>query len=178
MPNFRRVFIENSHVFITVVINNRKRELLIDYRAEFRVALKMVKTQVQFQLHAIAVMPEHFHMIIKPQHISDYPKIVSLIKIHFTKSLPRDLRVMLSAEVSKSKTKKKESGVWQRRFYEHTIRDEAELNHLTDYIHYNPVKHGLVNKPSEWPYSSFKRFVENGYYDLNWCDFTELKDYH
>ncbi|GAA4810401.1 putative REP-associated tyrosine transposase [Marinicella pacifica] len=178
MPNFRRVFVENSCVFITVAINNRKRALLSEYMAEFKLALKTVKNQVHFKVHAIAVMPEHFHMIIRPRYIVDYPKMVSLIKIKFSKSLPQDLKTELSKEVSISKINKRESGVWQRRFYEHTIRDELELNHLTDYIHFNPVKHGLVDKPCEWSHSSFMRFVENGFYDLNWCDFTELKDYH
>lgn len=178
MPNFRRVFVENSYVFITVAINNRHRKLLTNYIAELKLVLKAVKTQIQFELHAIAIMPEHFHMIIRPGSTADYPKIVSLIKINFTKSLPRELKAELSNEVSISKTKKRESGVWQRRFYEHTIRSESDLNHLTDYIHYNPVKHKLVEKPSEWKYSSFIRFVENGFYDINWCDFTELKDYH
>ena len=178
MPNFRRVFVDNSFVFITVAINNRDRKLLTDHITELKSALKTVKTQIKFEIHAIAIMPEHFHMIIRPQCIADYPKIVSLIKINFTKSLPHDLRTELSNEVSTSKTKKRESGVWQRRFYEHTIRNESDLNHLTDYIHFNPVKHGLVEKPADWKYSSFIRFVENGFYETNWCDFTELKDYH
>ncbi len=178
MPNFRRVFVDNSYVFITVAINNRSRKLLTDYITELKSALKTVKNQTQFEIHAIAIMPEHFHMIIRPHCITDYPKIVSLIKINFTKSLPHDLKAELSNEVSISKTKKRESGVWQRRFYEHTIRNESDLNHLTDYIHFNPVKHGLVDKASEWKYSSFMKFVENGYYDINWCDFIELKDYH
>ena len=145
--------------------------------AEFKLALKAVKKQVPFEIHAIAVMPEHFHMIVMPQCVTGYPKIVALIKIHFTKSLPSSLREMLSKEVSTSKINKRESGVWHRRFYEHTIRNESELNHLTDYIHYNPVKHGLADKPCDWPHSSFISFVEKGFYDLNWCDFTQLKDY-
>ncbi|KAA3641149.1 MAG: transposase, partial [Proteobacteria bacterium] len=147
MPNYRRVFVENSYVFITVTINNRNRNLLTDYMDEFRLALKATKRKVQFELYAIAVMPEHFHMIIKPDVIGEFPKIVSLIKIHFSKSLPDQLKLKLTKEVSNSKMIKRESGVWQRRFYEHTIRDMAELNHLTDYIHFNPVKHGHVEKP-------------------------------
>ncbi|MCX7553284.1 transposase [Marinicella sp. S1101] len=178
MPNFRRVFVENSCVFITVAINNRHRKLLTEHVTDLKLAFKTVQSQIQFEVHAIVIMPDHFHMIIRPRCVSDYPKIVSLIKINFTKSLPKKIRSELSNEVSKSKTKKRESGVWQRRFYEHTIRNESDLNHLTDYIHYNPVKHGLVEKPAEWQYSSFKRFVEKGFYDSNWCDFTELKDYH
>lgn len=116
-------------------------------------------------------------MIIEPDCIDEYPKIMALIKLHFTKRLPEDLKVELSKEVSSSKTKKRESGVWQRRYFEHTIRNQSELNHLTDYIHYNSVKHGLVERPREWPHSSFMRFVEKGFYDLNWCEFNQLNEY-
>ena len=76
-----------------------------------------------------------------------------------------------------TKVKKGESGVWHRRFYEHTIRDQEELNALTDYIHYNPVKHELVKRAKDWKYSSFLKFVDKGFYDENWCDFTESIDY-
>ncbi len=177
MPTFRRVFVDNSYVFITVAINNRKRQLLTDYISEFRLALRAVHQKFKFNIYAIVVLPEHFHMILKAQNITEYPRIVSLIKIFFTKSLPSDLRLELSKEVSLSKIKKRESGVWQRRYYEQTIRNESELNHLTDYIHYNPVKHDLVEKPCDWQNSSFMKFVEGGFYDVNWCDFTQLKNY-
>ncbi|WP_154223147.1 REP-associated tyrosine transposase [Marinicella rhabdoformis] len=178
MPNYKRIFIENSYVFITVAINNRKRSLLTEYIDEFRMAIKAAKRKVRFEIYAISVMPDHFHMIIKPNVIAEFPKVVSLIKIHFTKSLPEQLKFKLSKEISTSKVNKRESGVWQRGYYEHTIRDASELNHLTDYIHFNPVKHGYVDKPCDWAYSSFAKFVENGFYDKNWSDFTQLNEYH
>ncbi len=178
MPNFRRVFVENSYVFITVTINNRKRSLLTDYISEFKQALQQCKKQFRYEIYAISIMPEHFHTILKPEHIADYPKIISLIKMTFTKILPTQLRQQLLEEISQSKVNKRESGVWHRRFYEHTIRNEIDLNHLTDYIHYNPVKHGLVNKAYDWEFSSFRKFVSAGFYDEEWCDFTQLKDYH
>lgn len=177
MPNYRRAFIKNSFVFITVAINNRKRSLLTEYMDEFKSALKVTKRKIQFEIYAMAVMPEHFHMIIRPEVNEEFPKVVSLIKIHFTKSLPKNLRLELSQEISSSKVNKRESDVWQRRFYEHTIRDASELNHLTDYIHFNPVKHGYIEKPCDWAYSSFIKFVEGGFYDVKWCDFIQLKDY-
>ncbi len=178
MPNYTRVFVENSYVFITVTINNRSRNLLTDYIDEFRLALKATKRKVRFEIYAMAVMPEHFHMIIKPDLIDEFPKIISLIKIHFSKYLPEKLRLELSQEISSSKINKRESGVWQRRFYEHTIRDMKELNHLTDYIHFNPVKHGHVEKPCDWPYSSFLKFVTAGFYAKDWCDFVQQSEYH
>jgi len=177
MPNFRRVFVENSYIFITVLLNNRKRRLLTDYIVELKQSLFKTKQIFKFEVYAISIMHEHLHMILRPETIDEYPKIISLIKKEFTKSLPKNLRSKLSQEISKSKLKKRESGVWHRRFYEHTIRTETDLNHLTDYIHYNPVKHVLVERAFDWKHSSFRRFVSLGYYDENWCDFTQLKDY-
>ena len=177
MPNFRRVFVENSYVFITVLLNNRKRELLTDYIGNLRTAFRHAQTIVDFEIYAISIMPEHFHVIIKPEEIYDYPKIISIIKRFFTKSLPHELRIQLDNELTASKVRKHESGVWHRRFYEKTITKQKELNYITDYIHYNPVKHALVYSAIDWDFSSFRKFVKNGYYDKDWCDFSETEDY-
>ena len=177
MPNFRRVFIENSYVFVTIVINNRKRNLLTDHIAELRLSLIKVKQIYQFEIYAISIMPDHFHLILKPNNINQYPKIISQIKKVFTKQLPQNIRLILANEISASKQSKRESGVWQTSYYEHTIRNQVECNHLTDYIHYNPVKHGLVKKPSDWKFSSFEKFVRLGFYEETWCSFNESKDY-
>jgi len=178
MPNFRRIFQDNSFVFITILINNRKRQLLTNYIENLRGAFKKSQKMVNYEIYAISVMHEHLHLIIQPQEIKDYPKIVSIIKREFTKSLPENVRIILREEISISKVNKRESGVWHRRYYEHTIRDQDELNHLTDYIHYNPVKHGLAKSAYDWEYSSFKKFVKLGNYDKGWCDFTEGIDYN
>ncbi len=116
-------------------------------------------------------------MIIMPKNAKDYPTIIACIKRNFTKSLNSELRQELARNLSISKKKNHESGVWHRRHYEHTIRNQEELNHITDYIHFNPVKHGCVQKTKDWPYSSFMKFVDKGHYDMNWCDFTEDIDY-
>jgi putative transposase len=178
MPNFRRVFQDNSFVFITILINNRKRKLLTDYIENLRDAFKKSQKMVNYEIYAISVMHVHLHIIIQPKEIKDYPKIVSIIKREFTKSLPENVRIILRDEISVSKVNKRESGVWHRRYYEHTIRNEDELNHLTDYVHYNPVKHGLSKSVYDWKYSSFKKFVKLGNYDKDWCDFTEGIDYN
>ncbi len=70
--------------------------------------------------------------------------------------------------------KRSERGIWQRRFWEHTIRDQQDYNNHMDYIHWNPVKHGYVGSAKEWPYSSFHRCVEKGIYDINWCASEEI----
>ncbi len=124
MPNFKRVFIDNSYVFLTVLINNRKRPLLNDYITNLRTAFKQVHCQIKFEIYAISILPEHFHVVLRPLDINDYPKIISLIKRTFTKSLPPELRQKLVKEISQSKIKKHESGVWHRRFYEKTITSQ------------------------------------------------------
>ncbi len=177
MPNFRRVFVDESYVFITVLLNNRKRTLLTDYIDNLRAAFKHAQSVVDFEIYAISIMPEHFHVVLMPLEINDYPKIVSIIKRTFTKSLPQELRSELVKEISQSKINKHESGVWHRRLYEKTITSQKELNHITDYVHYNPVKHGLVQRAIDWDYSSFNKFVKNGFYERDWCNFSESVDY-
>lgn len=150
---------------------------MTDFISEFRQSLQYTKQKLGFEIYAISIMPEHFHIILRPDEIANYPKIIALIKMNFTKQLPDGLRKTLAQEISHSKIKKRESGVWHRRYYEHTIRNEVDLNHLTDYIHFNPVKHGLVERAFNWKFSSFRKFVEQEFYDEGWCDFTPLKDY-
>ena len=91
--------------------------------------------------------------------------------------MPQELREELAKEISQSKINKNESGVWHRRFYEKTLTSQEELNHITDYVHFNPVKHGLVQRAVDWEYSSFRKFVKGGFYQEDWCDFSENEDY-
>lgn len=151
--------------------------LLTDYIDEFKKALSTAKQQYLFKIHAIVIMPEHFHMIINPKTSTDYPLIVSCIKRNFTNLLDGEIKEKLKSNLSSSKIKKRESGVWHRRFYEHTIRNQQELNAITDYIHYNPVKHGYAPRAKDWEYSSFLKFVKKECYDEDWCDYTEITDY-
>jgi putative transposase len=118
-----------------------------------------------FEVDAMVILPDHLHCIwILPDDDSDFSVRWRLVKSAFTRNRP-----MSSAGViSDSRLKKKERGIWQRRFWEHMIRDEADLNRHRDYVHYNPVKHGLAASPKEWPYSSFKRFVKEGLYLEDW----------
>ena len=177
MSNYKRVFLNNHYYFLTLLINNRKLSLLTDYIDNLKVAFKTAKEHYPFSTYAVVVLPDHFHMIICPKSAKHYPLIVSSIKRNFTLLLNNKIKASLKKNLSESKIKKRESGVWHRRFYEHTIRNQEELNNTTDYIHYNPVKHGYVQKAKDWKYSSFLKFVKNGMYDKNWCDFTELIDY-
>ena len=112
-------------------------------------------------------------MIISPENIKEYPEIIRKIKSSFSKEI--NIENIENYELSESRKSKKEKDIWQRRYWEHTIQNEVELNKLTDYIHYNPVKHRYVKMAKEWQYSSFMKYVKQGLYEENWCDFTEDK---
>ena len=159
--NYKRQFIENTMVFITVVTKNRQN-ILIDNISFLREAFKQTKEKYSFEIIAIIVNYDHFHMIIKPSDITQYPQIVGNIKKTFTQN----------SKLGYSLNKNRESSVWQRRYWEHTIIDEDDLNKHIDYIHYNSVKHYGIS-PKDWEYSSFRKFVDNGYYELNWSNFED-----
>lgn len=159
--NYKRFFIPNSLVFITVVTKYR-RNILIDHIACLRQAFVSAKAWHEFHIVAIIVNPDHFHMIIQPKDITMYPQIVGNIKGTFTKisSLPYKVN------------KKRESNIWQRRYWAHIIMDEKDLYRHIDYIHYNSVKHyGIV--PQKWAFSSFHKFVKEGYYAADWCNIDD-----
>lgn len=169
MSNYKRVFENNRYVFITIVTN--KRECLLIKNIELlRESFAKSQKFYKYELFAVVVLPEHIHMIIKPEKIEDYPKIVSRIKHHFSRNTDCQ-----NANISASKILKREKGIWQRRYWEHTIKDEDDLYKHVDYIHYNPVKHNIVNAVSEWKYSSFQKFVKQGLYAKNWGGFNDVQ---
>lgn len=157
----------NSYVFLTVVTYQR-RPILVDNIELLRTAFKQTMRNYDFDIYSSVILPDHMHLILKPANIEEYPKIIFSIKYYFSRHI--NIRV---DELSSSKLKKGEKGVWHRRYFEHTIRDEKDLNNHIDYIHYNPVKHGLTKNVRDWKFSSFHKFVKNGQYDINWGDFSE-----
>ena len=164
--NYRRLFIKNGLVFLTIVTNNRI-PILIKNIEILNQSYKNVIQYYKFDLIAYSILPDHIHCIIKPENIENYSKIVKSLKYSFTKNFNVGLV---------NPTYKK---LWQNRFWEHTIRDENDLNTHLNYIHYNPVKHKLVNNVNEWKYSSFHKFVEQNLYDMNWgssSDIENIKD--
>ena len=159
--NYKRLYIPNASVFITVVTYNRK-DIIIDNIGYLRSAFKYAKDKYPFEIVAITVNKDHFHMIINPENIKLYPQIVGCIKSTFTRI----------SHLSHSKNANRESNIWQRRYWEHSIIDENDLYRHIDYIHYNSMKHYNI-APKDWPYSTFKKFVQNGYYDKNWCNYND-----
>lgn len=119
-----------------------------------------------FEIYACNILKDHMHIIFKLENSKDYSEIIRLIKyyfsIHFNKFI----------QPTESKIRKREKGIWQRRYWEHTIRNENDLNRHLDYIHYNSYKHYKIN-PQDWEYSSFKKFVTMKYYEPSWCNFND-----
>jgi putative transposase len=166
--DYRRTFVPGGTFFFTVVTFARRKIFTDDpVVALLRQAFRVVQARYPFTIEAAVILPDHFHMILRlPEDESDYPIRLRLIKSHFTRYW--EGKTVIPA--GSSRQLKGEQAVWQRRYWEHWIRDEADLRRHVEYIHYNPVKHGLVRSPVEWRYSSFHRYVKDGLYTADWGD--------
>ena len=160
---YRRARIPGGTYFFTVNLADRRADYLVRYIDDLRESLGKVKKAHPFALVALAVMPEHLHAIWRlPDGDLNYSMRWSLIKMGFSRRLNAGEPVRLSRKT------KRERGIWQRRYWEHQIRDEADLAQHVDYIHYNPVKHGLVARPVDWPYSTLRAYIERGIVAPDW----------
>ena len=167
MPEYRRFKIEGATYFFTV--NTRLRRPILTtgvIREALRQGIHRVRQTMPFTIEAWVLLPDHLHTIwTLPPGDANYASRWAIIKREVSrrwKSFGQP--TMLSA----SRETRKESGVWQRRFWEHQIRDDADFQRHLDYIHWNPVKHGYVRKVADWPYSSFHRFLAQGAYPHDW----------
>ena len=167
--NYKRLYIPNSIIFITIVTSKR-RNILIKNIELLKFSIKNAHKYYNFEIYAIGVMKDHVHLLIKPDNINEYSKIILLIKRTFSKKI--DINTIADYEQSESNIKRQERDIWQRRFWEHTIRNEEDLYRHIDYIHYNPMKHYQI-VPKDWKYSTFNKFVKNGYYETDWCNFED-----
>jgi putative transposase len=170
LRTYRRTFVPGGTYFFTVNAAERcGNDLLVRHVDVLREAFRAVRAVHAFELPAIVVLPDHLHCIWQlPEGDTDYATRWRLIKSRFSRAIPADERV------SESRRKKSERGLWQRRYWEHLIRDERDLHRHLDYIHFNPVKHGWVSQVRDWPHSSFHRFVEAGRYDIDWGASQEI----
>src|SRR6267154_3834295 len=156
MPQYRRAKINGSTFFFTIVLADRSSHLLVAQIDRLRQAYRVVQERRPFETVAVCILPDHVHAIwTLPEDDADFSTRWSLIKSGFSRGLDARPR-------SQSKLAKREKGVWQRRYWEHAIRNEADLERHIDYVHFNPVKHGHVTHVADWPYSSFHRYVEQG----------------
>ena len=162
MSRYRRVNAEGGVFFFTVVLADRSSNLLIEEIDRLRRMYREVQNRRPFETIAVCILPDHIHALwALPEHDTDFSTRWSLIKSGFSRGIDAKPR-------SKSKIYKREKGIWQRRYWEHAIRDDADLEKHVDYIHFNPVKHGHVTRVMDWPHSSFHRFVERGLLAADW----------
>jgi len=171
MPNYKRTF-EQGGMFFFTLVTHRRRHLFSTAMARKCLRQSIVEEQTNhpFDLTAVVILPDHLHCIWElSDNDSDFSKKWGRIKSRFSK-LWMDMGGK-EAQISQARSKHRERGIWQKRFWEHRIRDEEDLMRHVNYIHFNPVKHGLVRCPHAWAYSSFERWVKQGYYKHNWlCD--------
>ena len=160
---YRRSDIKGACYFFTVNLAQRNKSTLTDNIEHLRSVVTQVREKHPFEIEAMVVLAEHLHAIwTLPGGDSDYPKRWALIKAGFSRALPA------TESRSKSRISKGERGIWQRRYWEHLIRDEDDYARHVDYIHYNPVKHGYVERAADWPYSSIHRYIRRGVVTNNW----------
>ncbi len=156
MSNYKRIFQEGYSYFITIV-THRREPILIDNIELLRYSFALSKKRYSYRIDAIIVLPDHIHMIITPKNTNEYPKIISHIKRSFVYGLDENHKNEAKIKLSHSSYHRKLSGIWQKRFYEHTIRDEKDWFEKMNYIQHNAVKHGLVDNWGIWEYSSFTK---------------------
>ena len=162
MVGYRRNYVAGGTYFFAVTLRDRRARLLVEHIDLLRASFREVRQAKPFEIVAIVILPEHLHAILTlPEGNADYSTRWKAIKGGFTTRLRR-------AGVALAKDRRGEYRLWQRRFWEHTIRDERDLCAHVDYIHYNPVKHGLVTRVLDWPYSSFHRYVRDGWLPADW----------
>ena len=169
MPNYRRNRLQGGTYFFTVNLLDLKSQLLVAHINELRAAVRKTLQLQPFHIDAWVVLPDHLHCIwTLSVGDDDYSNRWRLIKKTFSKSIPK------TEYRSVVRVKRNERGIWQRRFWEHTITNDADYTAHMDYIHYNPVKHGWVRVVNEWPYSTFHSMVERGIYPSDWagCEIT------
>lgn len=167
MATFRRALVPGGTYFFTVATWQRQK-LLTDLSVlmALRAAFRSVRAQHPFAIDAIVVLPDHLHSIwTLPPEDADYALRWNLIKRHTSQAV----RHLVASPATESRRKRHEIGLWQRRFWEHQIRDEKDYARHVDYIHWNPVKHGHVDRVADWPYSSFHRHVRQGIIAADWA---------
>ncbi len=152
--NYKRIFLDGYSYYLTLV-TYRREPMLIDNIALLRDSFRRSKQRYEYNIDAIVILPDHIHMIITPKIASDYSKIIRHIKRSFVYGLDKESKEIAKNSLGHKKYRRGHAGVWQERFYEHTIRNEKDYLEILNYIKYNPVKHGYIEDIKDWKYSSF-----------------------
>jgi putative transposase len=164
MPDYRRNRVAGGTFFFTVNLANRRSDLLVREIETLRTCIRIVRATAPFHIDAWVILPDHMHCIwTLPEDDTDYSHRWWDIKTRFSKALP-------DAGLKRPDAPPRDGrGIWQKRFWEHTIRDDRDYRAHMDYVHFNPVKHGLATHPAAWPYSTFQNCVALGLYDPTWA---------
>jgi putative transposase len=162
--HYRRSKAQGGTYFFTVNLADRTSDLLVQKIDALRHVIGIIRHRHPFTIVAMVVLPDHLHALWRlPPADADFPMRWSLIKAAFSRLVPK------GEYVRKSREKKRERGIWQRRYWEHQIRDETDLARHVDYIHFNPVKHGYVARAADWRYSSIHRYIKRGWLTADWA---------
>ena len=166
MADYRRSKISGGTYFFTVVAHERRPVLTTEaVRTALREAIQQARTTLPFQIDAWVLLPDHLHCIwILPEGDANFSARWAIIKRHVSSRCVSSIK----SSVSDSRLRRNERPFWQRRFWEHQIRDDADMARHVDYIHWNPAKHGLVRVVKDWPHSSFHKYVARGVYTNDW----------
>ncbi len=165
MSNYRRNKQSGATYFFTLCLQDRKSRILVDYIDALRLAYRKTHHKKPFITEAMVILPDHIHILwTMPMNDDDYANRIRLFKSHFTRQLPATIK----QTDNKNRQAHKQTGIWQLRYWEHTIRDERDFTNHINYIHYNPVKHGYVKDVVDWKYSTFHRYVKSGLYEQDW----------
>jgi len=164
MTKYRRIYTLGASWFFTVNLAKRhNNQLLVEKIELLREAFLYVKKRKPFEINAVVIMPDHLHCIwTLPEGDTNYSGRWNLLKGHFSRGMSK------GEAISQSRIKRRERGIWQRRFWAHLLTDQNDFNIHFDYIHWNPVKHGWTKSVKDWPYSSFHRYVDSGIYSGDW----------
>jgi putative transposase len=163
MVRYRRNHVEGGIYFFTLGLEDRRSTALVDHIGQLRAAFRAARQERPFTIDAIVILPDHLHAILTlPQEDSDFVGRWRRVKGYFSTRL-------LAAGTAIRRHANGELALWQRRYWEHTIRDEDDFARHIDYIHYNPVKHGLVTRGHDWPHSSFHLYVRRGLLLQDWA---------
>jgi putative transposase len=164
MPNYRRAFVPGGCWFFTANVLNRRSSLLTDEVNALREATRRTQARYPFHIDAVVILPDHIHAVwTLPPGDADFSTRWRLIKSYFAKSIPKGERL------SPVRQLRGERGIWQRRFWEHLIRDEGDYARHVEYCYINPVKHRHVQRVQDWPFSSFHRNVRDGLFPADWA---------
>ncbi len=169
---YRRADIKGGTYFFTINLANRQNTLLVDEFDKLKSSINRVKCRHHFLLDAMVVLPDHLHLMLTlPENDNDFSTRLMLIKTGFSRQVPKTERINTSRQA------KGERGIWQRRYWEHLIRDEKDYARHVDYIHYNPVKHGYVESAVDWQFSTIHKYIEKGVLATNWgCEHNLIDD--